>query len=147
MKVLTVLVSVAKDTRNNDCLVAVKFIYPVDYKKDHQLLETTSRPSSSPAKMRNNRNNKNESDSHDLQQKSMSVNQQENLFSIPCIMRHKEIKFHKILGDHPHISKLYDHFDTCLILEFCSRGDLYEAIHSGNGPVTTPDIKDVFNKS
>ena len=33
-----------------------------------------------------------------------------------------------------------------MILEFCSRGDLYEAIHSGNGPVTTPDIKDVFQQ-
>lgn len=141
------LVSVAKDTRNNDCLVAVKFIYPVDYKKDHQLLETTSRPSSSPAKMRNNGNNKNESDSHDLQQKSnVSKPTRESIFNTLYNEAQKEIKFHKILGDHPHISKLYDHFDTCLILEFCSRGDLYEAIHSGNGPVTTPDIKDVFQQ-
>ena len=33
------LVSVAKDTRNNDCLVAVKFIYPVDYKRTINFLK------------------------------------------------------------------------------------------------------------
>lgn len=141
------LVSVAKDTRNNNCLVAVKFIYPVDYKKEHKLLETTSRPSSSPAKMRNNGSKQDESDSHDLQQNSnVSKPKRESIFNTLYNEAQKEIKFHKILGDHPHISKLYDHFDTCLILEFCSRGDLYEAIHSGNGPVTTPDIKDVFQQ-
>lgn len=56
----------------------------------------------------------------------------------------KEIAIHKILGHHPNITTLYDHFGSCLVLEYCSRGDLYDAMHDGEGPLTSQDIKDVF---
>ncbi|RLV92680.1 Serine/threonine-protein kinase KSP1 [Spathaspora sp. JA1] len=134
------LVSVAKDTQHHNKLVAVKFIYPVDYKKKQQKTDSHggSRPNSSPAKLRS----------------PLIVNETEDgvthyrqsVFKNLLNEAEKEIKIHKILGDHPNISKLYDHFDTYLILEFCSRGDLYEAIHNGNGPATTQDIKDVFQQ-
>lgn len=39
---------------------------------------------------------------------------------------------------------MYDTFDSCLVLEYCSRGDLYEAIQNNKGPSTSQDIKDVF---
>lgn len=122
------LVTVAKDTTNNR-LVAVKFIYPLNYKKDLD----NARPSSSPAKLRN------------------KISEQDaNRQSTNEILRSlyeeaaKEISIHEILGVHANISALYDHFDSYLILEYCSRGDLYEAIQNGQGPTTSKDIKDVF---
>jgi protein-serine/threonine kinase len=56
----------------------------------------------------------------------------------------KEIAIHSVLGVHPHIAALHDHFGLCLVLEYCLRGDLYDAIHDGRGPSTLQDIKDVF---
>ena len=48
--------------------------------------------------MRNNGNNKNESDSHDLQQKSnVSKPTRESIFNTLYNEAQKEIKFHKIL--------------------------------------------------
>ncbi|KAI5951956.1 KSP2 [Candida jiufengensis] len=132
------LVSVAKDTKRKDLLVAVKFIYPVDYKKRKDSTSTSitnkRRPSSSPARLKS------------PQIGSPNKHQQNSIFTSLLNEAQKEIKIHEILGSHPHISQLYDHFDSCLILEFCSRGDLYEAIHNGNGPVTTQDLKDVFQQ-
>lgn len=128
------LVSVAKDVKRNDLLVAVKFIYPVDYKKGYTKDQTQSRPSSSPARLKS------------PQVGSPNKHDKNTVFNSLLSEAQKEIKIHKILGEHPNISQLYDHFDSCLVLEFCSRGDLYEAIHNGNGPVTTQDIKDVFQQ-
>lgn len=130
------LVSVAKDVKRNDLLVAVKFIYPVDYKKGYTTKDQTqSRPSSSPARLKSPQ-----------QAGSPNKHDRSTIFNSLLNEAQKEIKIHKILGEHPNISQLYDHFDSCLVLEFCSRGDLYEAIHNGNGPVTTQDIKDVFQQ-
>ncbi|CAH6721143.1 serine/threonine-protein kinase Ksp1p [[Candida] jaroonii] len=120
------LVSVAKDTKLNT-LVAVKYIYPLDYKKD------SSRPSSSPAKMRHDekKEDKGRQNTHDILK---------SLYEEAA----KEISIHKILGSHQNVSALHDHFDSYLILQYCSRGDLYEAIQNGQGPTTPKDIKDVF---
>ncbi|KAI5960592.1 KSP2 [Candida pseudojiufengensis] len=131
------LVSVAKDTKKKDLLVAVKFIYPIDYKKRKEKSTTSTdqkRPSSSPARLKS------------PQIGSPNKHNQNSIFISLLNEAEKEIKIHKILGQHPHISQLYDNFDSCLILEFCSRGDLYEAIHNGNGPATTQDLKDVFQQ-
>lgn len=114
------LVSVAKDVKKDNRLVAVKFIYPVDFKKETDKRSSTSTPA--------------------------KLSATESVFTALLNEAHKEIKMHQILGDHPHISKLWDHFDTFLILEFYPRGDLYEAIHSNSGPVTTQDIKLVFEQ-
>ncbi|KAI5958075.1 KSP2 [Candida theae] len=128
------LVSVAKDVKRSDLLVAVKFIYPVDYKKGYFKDQTKSRPSSSPARLKSPKPG------------SPNKHDKNTIFNSLLNEAQKEIKIHKILGEHPNISQLYGHFDSCLVLEFCSRGDLYEAIHNGNGPVTTQDIKDVFQQ-
>ncbi|KAK6456754.1 serine/threonine protein kinase [Scheffersomyces xylosifermentans] len=126
------LVSVAKDTKANDKLVAVKFIYPLDFKKDKE--EKTSRPSSSPAKLRS------------PNPVSASKPTRNSILNSLYEEAKKEIRIHEILGRHPNISALYDHFDSCLVLEYCSRGDLYESIHHGKGPSTSQDIKDVFQQ-
>lgn len=125
------LVSAAKDTANGNRLVAVKFIYPVDYKKHKN---KASRPSSSPAKLRSSVDSKSDS----------LVPSKESILKSLYEEAQKEIKIHQILGIHPNISTLYDTFDSCLVLEYCSRGDLYEAIQNNKGPSTSQDIKDVF---
>lgn len=46
-----------------------------------------------------------------------------------------EIQVHKVIGLHPNVVSLIDHFELddnlYLILEYCTGGDLYEAIRSG----------------
>lgn len=128
------LVSVAKDTKKDDRLVAVKFIYPVDYKRERKD-DNDNRASSSPANLKTPPN--------------IGGPTKKNNNSILKALydeADKEIKIHKILGVHPNIASLYDHFDSCLVLEYCSRGDLYEAIQNGKGPATSQDIKDVFQQ-
>lgn len=114
------LVSVAKDTTKNNKLVAVKFIYPMDYKKGITPSENDSKSGTKRTKTSILRGLNDEAE--------------------------KEIRFQKILGAHSNVASLLDNFDSCLVLEYCSRGDLYEAIHSGHGPSTSQDIKDVFHQ-
>ncbi|SGZ47175.1 CIC11C00000002008 [Sungouiella intermedia] len=127
------LVSLAKDTKNENTLVAVKYIYPVDYKRAQhykELSKKTGRATSSPAKLRSNVEN--------------VVSDKSGALSGMCDDSSREIRIHKILGIHPNITNLVDYFGSCLVLEYCPRGDLYEAIQSDFGPSTSQDIKDVF---
>lgn len=132
------LVTVAKDTHEDNKLVAVKFIYPLDYKSETKTMELSGRATSSPAKLRS-------STSLDLLATKSKI-QRKKAANLQALYdeAEKEIKIHTILGTHSNITTLYDHFDSCLVLEYCSRGDLYEAIQNGKGPTTSRDIKDVF---
>lgn len=127
------LVSMAKDMKNEGTLVAVKCIYPLDYKRNVQLKrKETGKSTSSPANFAACSNGV------DSRKKSILLSLQEEA--------HKEIYIHKVLGNHQNIVSLLDSFDHCLILEYCARGDLYEAVQSGNGPSISSDIKDVFHQ-
>ncbi|KAK3375023.1 kinase-like domain-containing protein [Podospora didyma] len=57
----------------------------------------------------------------------------------------EELVLHRRLGSHPHIVNLLDSYETdnhvYLILEFCPRGDLYEAIRIGHGPLETEHVR------
>lgn len=72
-----------------------------------------------------------------------------SLVAIKCINKQKgdpqalqeardEITIHKRLGNHKYICSLIDNFEddeaTYLVMEYCSEGDLYEAIRAGKGP-------------
>jgi serine/threonine protein kinase len=58
----------------------------------------------------------------------------------------EELVLHSRLGIHANIVSLIDHFETdahvYLVLEFCSQGDLYEAIRHGHGPLETEHVRD-----
>ncbi|KAH0544419.1 hypothetical protein FGG08_001446 [Glutinoglossum americanum] len=58
----------------------------------------------------------------------------------------EELACHALLGSHPNIVNLIHSFETdshvYLILEFCSMGDLYEAIRLGRGPLETEHVRD-----
>lgn len=128
------LVSLARDTKRNDAYVAVKYIYPMDYPRKklmRQLSSATGRATSSPAKLRSNVDD-------DSRRKSVMTALLEESA--------KEISFHKLLGHHINIPDLIDSFGSCLVLEYCSRGDLYEAMQNDIGPTTSQDIKDVFSQ-
>lgn len=56
-----------------------------------------------------------------------------------------ELACHDRLGSHPNIVNLLNSFQTdshmYLVLEFCSMGDLYEAIRLGRGPLETEHVR------
>lgn len=58
----------------------------------------------------------------------------------------EELDCHALLGSHPNIVNLIHSFETeahvYLVLEFCSRGDLYEAIRTGCGPLNTEHVRE-----
>jgi len=57
-----------------------------------------------------------------------------------------EVACHHRLGYHPNIVNLIHQFETdahsYLVLEYCSMGDLYEAIRLGHGPLETQNVRD-----
>lgn len=57
-----------------------------------------------------------------------------------------ELTCHHRLGDHQNIVNLIHSFETevhiYLVLEFCSMGDLYEAIRLGQGPLETENVRE-----
>jgi len=57
-----------------------------------------------------------------------------------------ELDCHDRLGDYPNIVNLLHSFETkahiYLVLEYCSMGDLYEAIRLGRGPLQTENVRD-----
>ncbi|KAF2264254.1 kinase-like protein [Lojkania enalia] len=60
--------------------------------------------------------------------------------------RSEELGVHLRLSSHPNIVNLLQSFETqnhvYLVLEFCSNGDLYEAIRLGKGPLETQHVRD-----
>ncbi|KAH9900635.1 putative serine/threonine protein kinase [Xylariomycetidae sp. FL2044] len=59
--------------------------------------------------------------------------------------RSEELLCHRLLAAQPNIVNLLNAFETdahiYLVLEFCSRGDLYEAIRTGCGPLETEHVR------
>lgn len=57
----------------------------------------------------------------------------------------EELYCHQVLK-HDHLVNLLHHFETgahtYLVLEYCSQGDLYEAIRLGRGPLETEHVRD-----
>jgi serine/threonine protein kinase len=60
--------------------------------------------------------------------------------------RSEEREYHVQLGHHPNIVNLIHSFEThahiYLVLEYCSMGDLYEAIRVTRGPLETEHVRD-----
>lgn len=57
----------------------------------------------------------------------------------------EELSLHSSLGSHANIVNLLHSFETdahiYLVMEFCSQGDLYEAIRHGHGPLQTEHVR------
>ena len=61
-----------------------------------------------------------------------------------------ELTCHERLGYHPNLVNLIHSFETeshlYLVLEFCSMGDLYEAIRLGQGPLETKNVREFISQ-
>ncbi|EEH46091.1 serine/threonine protein kinase [Paracoccidioides brasiliensis Pb18] len=62
--------------------------------------------------------------------------------------RSEELECHTRLGYHPNIVNLLHSFETeshvFLVLEYCSMGDLYEAIRNNRGPLETEHVRELM---
>jgi serine/threonine protein kinase len=60
--------------------------------------------------------------------------------------RSEELACHARLASHPYIVNLIHSFETeahiFIVLEYCSQGDLYEAIRTGTGPLETEHVRE-----
>ncbi|KAM5444638.1 cAMP-dependent protein kinase catalytic subunit [Microsporum ferrugineum] len=60
--------------------------------------------------------------------------------------RSEEMQCHMKLGQHPNLVNLVSSFETqshvFLVLEYCSMGDLYEAIRTNRGPLETEHVRE-----
>ncbi|KAG4027721.1 hypothetical protein MFRU_027g00140 [Monilinia fructicola] len=78
-----------------------------------------------------------------LTKKSATMTDADSSFAID--EHSEELSCHARLGAHPNIVNLIHSFETeahvYIVLEFCSRGDLYEAIRTGTGPLETEHVR------
>ena len=78
-----------------------------------------------------------------LTKKSATTTESECSFAVD--ERSEELACHARLGSHANIVNLIHSFETdahiYIVLEFCSRGDLYEAIRTGTGPLETEHVR------
>jgi serine/threonine protein kinase len=78
-----------------------------------------------------------------LTKKAAVCKEQNTTFAVD--EKSEELACHGILGKHTNIVNLVHSFETenhnFLVLEFCSRGDLYEAIRTGCGPLKAEHVK------
>lgn len=69
----------------------------------------------------------------------------ETTWSVSIDEKSEELQCHALLGSHPNIVNLRESFETdshvFIVLEYCSRGDLYEAIRTGTGPLETEHVR------
>lgn len=66
-------------------------------------------------------------------------------FDLAVDEKSEELALHSSLGNQEHIVNLLGSFETdvhvYLVMEFCSQGDLYEAIKNGHGPLQTEHVR------
>ncbi|KAH6715316.1 kinase-like domain-containing protein [Leptodontidium sp. MPI-SDFR-AT-0119] len=66
-------------------------------------------------------------------------------YSFAVDEKSEELACHALLGNHSNIVNLIHSFETdshiYIVLEFCARGDLYEAIRTGTGPLETEHVR------
>lgn len=132
------IVSVAKDTFNNDKLVAVKYNTGklsdfAAYQQKAAETRSFSLNSRTKSVIKSNatysHTDRTEADI------SRSVVVRETIMEINMLNK---------VGYHPNITQLIDSFETYMIMEYAHRGDLHDAIHLGIAPVDTRDVINVF---
>lgn len=135
------IVSIAKDTKDNDKLVAVKYntgrlgdFAAYNNEPETNLdVRSVSLNSKTKSVIRSNATYSNTQHSDKDVSKSIVLRETK-----------QEILMLKKVDNHPNITKLLDSFDTFMILEYAPRGDLHDAIQLGIAPVATRDVIDVF---
>ncbi|AET41301.1 putative serine/threonine protein kinase KSP1 Ecym_8004 [Eremothecium cymbalariae DBVPG len=131
-------VSLAKDT-NLKKLVAVKYIFKSDDDDD----ETR------------NTNEKGDGSNNSSLERRQMLKRQRSLISERvrsrlsnhvCYEALYEVDVQNKIGKHNNITELFDYFDSYIIMEYCSGGDLYEAIRGGLVPRKTKQLTHLLNQ-
>ncbi|QEU61501.1 Ksp1 [Kluyveromyces lactis] len=63
-----------------------------------------------------------------------------------CFEALYEVDIQTKIGKHKNITELYDFFDSYIIMEYCSGGDLYEAIKDDMVPRKTKNVTNIINQ-
>lgn len=125
-------VSLAKDNKEKR-LVAVKYIF----KNEEDDLQ----------------DDENASNNSSLEKRQQMIKHQKSLISDKvksrlsnniCFEALYEVEIHTKVGQHRNITALYDFFDSYIIMEYCSGGDLYEAIKADSIPRKTRDTTHII---
>ncbi|ANZ75627.1 BA75_03041T0 [Komagataella pastoris] len=146
------LVFLAKDTRENDKLVAVKYVAsPNEITRYKEMrLKNNFSDISDTASSDNNSVPTTSTDATSLVNVDAvhpdSADKSKEPTNLTNLIRETklEVDILRKLGLHINIATLYDTFENYIVLEYCSRGDLYEAIRNGVGPSSTHDVIDVM---
>ncbi|CCE64356.1 hypothetical protein TPHA_0H01500 [Tetrapisispora phaffii CBS 4417] len=134
-------VSLANDVKEKR-LVAVKYIFKLDEdddgeKDDDDDSDCPSVCDSSIEKRQQLVNNRNSRISSKIRSK---------FYENVCLEAVYEVDIQLKIGQHKNIVSLLDYFDSYIILEYCSGGDLYEAIKDDIVPRKTVSIVKIFNQ-
>lgn len=141
------IVSIAKDTKNNDKLVAVK--YNTGILSDFQAYQQKTKKGETTKDNLDIRSISLDSKTTSLLKPNQTYSHTENSdkdISKSIVLREtkQEILMLKKVDSHPNITTLIDYFDTFMVMEYVPRGDLHDAIQLGIAPVATRDVIDVF---
>lgn len=140
-------VSLAKDIKEKK-LVAIKYIFKLDHESEAKDEASGSDEEDGHAS-HNDGNTSSQEKKTQLQRfkSKISSNVKSRLSNNICFEAIYEIDIQTKLGnDNNNIVKLLNYFDSYIVLEYCSGGDLYEAIKSDLVPRKTKKIKHILNQ-
>ncbi|SCW01204.1 LAFE_0D07382g1_1 [Lachancea fermentati] len=129
-------VSLANDTLKKR-LVAVKYIFKNDEEEEKNEDEEDGRHNSSVEKRQ-------QLIKH--QKSLISEKVRSKLSNNICFEALFEVDIHTKVGKHKNITEIYDYFDSFIIMEYCSGGDLYEAIRADLVPRKTKKITHIASQ-
>ncbi|CCK68880.1 putative serine/threonine protein kinase KSP1 KNAG_0B04460 [Huiozyma naganishii CBS 8797] len=124
-------VSLAKDIKEKR-LVAVKYIFKLENEESDDEEENNDRASKLNL----------EQDKKSL----ISADVKSKLTDDICMEAMYEVDIQTKIGEHRNIVQLLDFFDSYIIMEYCSGGDLYEAIKDDIVPKSTKSITKILNQ-
>lgn len=135
-------VSLASDTKLKK-LVAVKYIFKNE-DQDDKIKETPDENDS-----------KNMTANSSQEKKQRMLKHQKSLISDKVLSRFSnnvcfealyEVDIQTKIGKHKNVTELYDFFDSYIIMEYCSGGDLYEAIKDDMVPRKTKQVTNIITQ-
>ena len=127
-------VSLAKDTKLKK-LVAVKYIFKLEEEEEEEEGEDMKDRDIDMTK-------KSRKEKKSLVSEAVKSKFAENI----CVEAMYEVDIQTKLGKHRNIVELLDYFDSYIIMEYCSGGDLYEAIKDDVIPRRTKSITYILNQ-
>lgn len=138
------IVSIAKDTKEGNTLVAIK--YNTGRLGDFEAYQNKTKSEDHIVKVRSMSLNSNTRSAIKSDATFSNTETSDKDVSKSIVLREtkQEIAMIKKVDTHPNITTLLDYFDTYMVFEYAPRGDLHDAIQLGIAPVATSDVIDVF---